>query len=196
MRKGGDGPISNRYCTHSRKTLAGRGVSRGFIKCSTSEARPTCEISSALFSAPDCRPELPVHCAYFGPERLKLALSELSAQQEKNINIAEEYSELIKNLEDKQREDAQQVWSISARQGGWKAIIATKGAEASFSLETWAKAVPTQRLYETECEHRAVDIFTALPSCWFPSIPIPCMMRSKIAFCRRHCAPLSLVGPL
>lgn len=107
--------ISNRYCTHNAKTIAGRSVSRGFIKCSTSEARPTCEISSALFSAPDCRPKLSIHFVYFSPERLRLALSELSAQQEKNINIAEDYSELIKNLEEKQREDAQQVGSSSER---------------------------------------------------------------------------------
>lgn len=41
--------------------------------------------------------------------RLRVAESELSAQQEKNVLVAEEYSELIKNLEERQREDSQKV---------------------------------------------------------------------------------------
>lgn len=41
--------------------------------------------------------------------RLKGAESELSAQQEKNVLVAAEYSDLVKNLEERQREDALQV---------------------------------------------------------------------------------------
>lgn len=41
--------------------------------------------------------------------RLKVAESELSTQQEKNVLLAAEYSELVKNLEDRQREDSLQV---------------------------------------------------------------------------------------
>lgn len=41
--------------------------------------------------------------------RLKVAESELSTQQEKNVLVAAEYSELVKNLEQRQREDSLQV---------------------------------------------------------------------------------------
>ncbi|CAN0228063.1 unnamed protein product, partial [Pylaiella littoralis] len=41
--------------------------------------------------------------------RLKVAESELSAQQEKNVLVAVEYAELVKNLEQRQREDSLQI---------------------------------------------------------------------------------------
>lgn len=41
--------------------------------------------------------------------RLKVTESELSAQQEKNVLVAVEYAELVKNLEQRQREDSLQV---------------------------------------------------------------------------------------
>lgn len=46
--------------------------------------------------------------------RLKVAESELSTQQEKNVLVAEEYSELIKSLEERQREDSLQVHVVYA----------------------------------------------------------------------------------
>lgn len=52
----------------------------------------------------------PCCCSHLGlSARLKVAESELSAQQEKNVLVAEEYSELIKNLEERQRDDSLQV---------------------------------------------------------------------------------------
>eukprot|EP00903_Cladosiphon_okamuranus_P012440 g11653.t1 len=57
-------------------------------------------------------PDADAHAAL--KARLNVAESELSAQQEKHLLVAEEYSELIKNLEERQREDSQKIGMLES----------------------------------------------------------------------------------
>eukprot|EP00752_Nemacystus_decipiens_P002720 g2539.t1 len=57
-------------------------------------------------------PDAEAHAAL--KARLKVVESELSAQQEKNVLVADEYSELIKSLEDRQREDSLQIGRLES----------------------------------------------------------------------------------
>lgn len=50
-----------------------------------------------------------IHSSIVVQERLRLAVSELSVQQEKNVNSAEEYSDMVDKLEHQRREDGLEV---------------------------------------------------------------------------------------